>query len=125
MNKNEPVHPPLLVLTGATGVGKTGLSIDIARSFSGEIVSADSRQIYRGMDVGTGKADSQEQAAALHHLNKNARRCRTLFSNPGRYCQSPPARGVRARHLPPGSRSTPACRRVAMADARVMAPPYP
>lgn len=68
MSAGEPMRPPLVVLTGATGVGKTALGIDVARGFSGEIVSADSRQIYRGMDIGTGKADSEEQAAAPHHL---------------------------------------------------------
>ena len=58
----------LLVLTGATGVGKTALSIEIAQAHRGEIVSADSRQLYRGMDIGTGKATPAEQAAAPHHL---------------------------------------------------------
>lgn len=47
----------LLVIVGPTGTGKTGLALDIAKKFSGEIVSADSRQIYQGMDVGTGKVD--------------------------------------------------------------------
>lgn len=66
MNANQP--PPLIVLTGATGVGKTDLSLDLARSHQGEIVSADSRQVYRGMDIGTGKATPEEQTIAPHHL---------------------------------------------------------
>jgi tRNA dimethylallyltransferase len=59
---------PLLVIVGPTAVGKTALSLRLARDFDGEIVSADSRQIYRGLDIGTAKATPAEQAAAPHHL---------------------------------------------------------
>src|SRR3974377_1614037 len=45
----------LITIVGPTGVGKTALAIELAERLSGEIVSADSRQIYRGMDIGTGK----------------------------------------------------------------------
>jgi len=58
----------LLVIVGPTAVGKTALALDLARRFSGEIVSADSRQIYRGMDIGTAKPTRQEQSLAPHHL---------------------------------------------------------
>jgi tRNA dimethylallyltransferase len=58
----------LLVLTGPTAVGKTAAAIDLARRFGGEIVSADSRQLYRGMDIGTAKPTAEELAAAPHHL---------------------------------------------------------
>lgn len=68
MSAVDSRRPPLLVLTGPTGVGKTALSLDLARCHQGEIVSADSRQIYRGMDIGTGKATPEEQSAAPHHL---------------------------------------------------------
>ncbi len=61
-------HPPLVVLLGPTGVGKTELSLDLCRRCRGEVISADSRQIYRGMDIGTAKATPAEQAAAPHHL---------------------------------------------------------
>ncbi len=61
-------HPPLLAIVGPTAVGKTGVSIALARSLDGEIVSADSRQIYRGMDIGTAKPTAGEQAAIQHHL---------------------------------------------------------
>ena len=62
------VLPPLVAIVGPTGVGKTALSLRFCRRFRGEVVSADSRQIYRGMDIGTAKASSAEQAAAPHHL---------------------------------------------------------
>ncbi|HAJ36886.1 MAG TPA: tRNA (adenosine(37)-N6)-dimethylallyltransferase MiaA, partial [Chloroflexi bacterium] len=61
-------RPPLIVILGPTGVGKTALSIDLCHVLHGEVVSADSRQIYRGMDIGTAKATPAEQAAAPHHL---------------------------------------------------------
>lgn len=59
---------PILVITGPTASGKSSLAIDIARQYGGEIVSADSRQIYRGMDIGTGKVTPKEQSLAPHHL---------------------------------------------------------
>lgn len=58
----------LLVIIGPTAVGKTALSLDLAEALGGEIISADSRQIYRGMDIGTAKATPTEQARAPHHL---------------------------------------------------------
>jgi tRNA dimethylallyltransferase len=60
--------PPLVVLLGATAVGKTELSLRLAGRFSGEIVSADSRQVYCGMDIGTAKATPAEQRLVRHHL---------------------------------------------------------
>lgn len=61
-------HGKLIVLVGATGVGKTALAIQIAQRFDGEIVGADSRQVYRYMDIGTAKPTPAERAAAPHHL---------------------------------------------------------
>ncbi len=58
----------LVVLTGPTAAGKTGLAIDLARTINGEIVSADSMQIYNGLDIGTAKATKEEQDAVVHHL---------------------------------------------------------
>ena len=63
-----PTSPPLLVIVGPTAVGKTVLSLQIAQDFNGEIISADSRQIYRGLDIGTAKATPEEQAIVPHHL---------------------------------------------------------
>ena len=58
----------IIVVAGPTASGKTRLGIALARAFGGEIVSADSMQIYRGMDVGTAKATPEEQLAAKHHM---------------------------------------------------------
>lgn len=64
---NEPL-PPLVAIVGPTAVGKTHLAIRLAQEAGGEIVNADSRQIYRYMDIGTAKPTPAEQAAARHHL---------------------------------------------------------
>lgn len=58
----------VLVIAGPTASGKTALAIDLAQKLNGEIVSADSMQIYRRMDVGTAKATAEEQAAVPHHM---------------------------------------------------------
>lgn len=58
----------LIAIVGPTAVGKTELAIAWARRINGEIVSADSRQIYRWMDIGTAKPSPEEQAQAPHHL---------------------------------------------------------
>lgn len=59
---------PLVVILGPTAVGKTELSIQLAEKLNGEIVSADSRLFYRGMDIGTAKPSCDEQARIPHHL---------------------------------------------------------
>jgi tRNA dimethylallyltransferase len=59
---------PLVVILGATATGKTSLAIALAQQLNGEIISADSRQIYREMDIGTAKATPQQQALIPHHL---------------------------------------------------------
>ena len=58
----------VLVICGPTATGKTRLGIDLAGAFGGEIVSADSMQVYRRMDIGTAKATPEEQARAVHHM---------------------------------------------------------
>ncbi|WP_405031075.1 tRNA (adenosine(37)-N6)-dimethylallyltransferase MiaA [Paenibacillus hexagrammi] len=60
--------PKLLVLIGPTAVGKTKLSLDLAQQFGCEIISGDSMQVYRGMDIGTAKATEAERAVVPHHL---------------------------------------------------------
>ncbi len=63
-----PNPPSLLVLVGPTAVGKTALSLRLATALNGEIISADSRQVYRGMDIGAAKATPEERARVPHHL---------------------------------------------------------
>ncbi len=60
--------PPLVVLLGPTASGKTSLAVHLAQTFGGEIVNADSRQIYTFMDIGTAKPGPAERAAVPHHL---------------------------------------------------------
>lgn len=52
---------PLIILTGPTAVGKTALSLSLAERVNGEIISADSMQVYRGMDIGSAKIMPEEQ----------------------------------------------------------------
>jgi len=59
---------PVIVIVGPTASGKTLLAIETAKLVNGEIISADSMQIYRGMDIGTAKATREEQASARHHV---------------------------------------------------------
>ncbi|MCD7716548.1 MAG: tRNA (adenosine(37)-N6)-dimethylallyltransferase MiaA [Lachnospiraceae bacterium] len=65
MNQNKP---PLIVLTGPTAVGKTHLSVELAKRIGGEIISADSMQVYRGMDIGSAKVTPEEMQGVPHHL---------------------------------------------------------
>jgi tRNA dimethylallyltransferase len=60
--------PKLVVVLGPTACGKSALGITLAQRFNGEIVSADSRQVYRGLDIGTAKVTPAEQALVPHHL---------------------------------------------------------
>jgi tRNA dimethylallyltransferase len=67
-SKTLPHPSPLVVIVGPTAVGKTRLSLRLAQEFDGEIISADSRQVYRGMDIGTAKPTPVERARVPHHL---------------------------------------------------------
>lgn len=60
--------PKLVVILGQTAVGKTDLSIRLAKKFGGEVISADSRQVYRGLDVGSAKITEDEMQGVPHHL---------------------------------------------------------
>ena len=62
------MKPTLLALVGPTGSGKTQTAIDLAGALDAEIVSMDSMQVYRGMDIGTAKPTAQQRAAAVHHM---------------------------------------------------------
>jgi tRNA dimethylallyltransferase len=66
-NTSHP-KPFLTIITGPTGVGKTALAVRLAGRFGGEIISADSMQVYRHLDIGTAKPSPEERALAPHHL---------------------------------------------------------
>jgi tRNA dimethylallyltransferase len=68
MENMQSKAPRVLAVVGATASGKTALSIALARALGGEVISFDSMQVYRGMDVGTATPTAEEQAAAVHHL---------------------------------------------------------
>jgi tRNA dimethylallyltransferase len=64
----KQIKKPLIVILGPTGVGKTEFSLQLAETLDGEIVSADSRLFYRGMDIGTAKPSQAEMSRVRHHL---------------------------------------------------------
>lgn len=61
-------QPPLVVILGETASGKSALALELAQMFNGEIIAADSRTVYRGMDIGTAKPSSGERQLVPHHL---------------------------------------------------------
>ena len=65
---SKGAKPRVIVICGPTAVGKTSVAIALSRVFNGEIISADSMQIYRRMEIGTAKPSPEEQQAARHHL---------------------------------------------------------
>ena len=67
-DKHKIEAPKIILIVGPTGAGKTTLAINLARRFNGEIVGADSMQIYRRMDIGTAKPTPAERAACPHHM---------------------------------------------------------
>ncbi len=67
-NLQPPTTPPLVVILGSTASGKTAAGIELAKQVNGEIICADSRTIYRGMDIGTAKPTLKEQQGVPHHL---------------------------------------------------------
>ncbi len=62
------VKPLVLVIVGPTASGKSAVAVKLAKKFDGEIISADSRQVYRGLDIGSGKITAREMAGVRHHL---------------------------------------------------------
>lgn len=64
----DTTKPELIIIGGPTGIGKTSVAIEIARRFGGEIINADSMQIYRFMNIGTAKPTLEEQSLVKHHL---------------------------------------------------------
>ena len=76
---------PVIVITGPTATGKTSLAVKMAKSLNGEIISADSRQVYRGMDLGSGK-DIEEYQDVPYHLIDIADPAVEVY-NLGRFCR--------------------------------------
>ncbi|XP_054710203.1 tRNA dimethylallyltransferase-like [Uloborus diversus] len=71
LNKKKMIsypYPPIVAVLGCTGVGKSKLGIELAKKFNGEIISADSMQVYKGLDIITNKVTQDEQKEAIHHL---------------------------------------------------------
>jgi tRNA dimethylallyltransferase len=66
--ETQDARPPVVVVTGPTGSGKTDLAIGLAKRFDGEIVNADSMQVFRYMDIGTAKPSPEERLTVPHHL---------------------------------------------------------
>jgi len=66
--QGKTMKSKIIVIVGPTAVGKTALAIEVAQRFNGEVVSGDSQQVYRGLDIGTAKASPEEQATVPHHL---------------------------------------------------------
>lgn len=68
MLNNSQIKPKILVVLGPTATGKSNLAVKLAKKFHGEIISADSRQVYQGMDLGSGKITKKEMLSIPHHL---------------------------------------------------------
>ncbi len=58
----------IVVIAGPTASGKSALALELAQKLNGEIINADSQQVYRGLDIGTGKPTREERGAVRHHL---------------------------------------------------------
>ena len=68
MVQENCVKPKIVVITGPTAIGKSAIAVEVAKKYNGEIISADSMQVYRKMDVGTGKVMSEEMQGVPHHM---------------------------------------------------------
>jgi len=66
--QEQPTKPKIIAIVGQTASGKSDLAVILARKFNGEVISADSRQVYRGMNIGTGKITKREMRGVPHHL---------------------------------------------------------
>jgi tRNA dimethylallyltransferase len=66
--KSATAKPKMIIICGPTAVGKTTVAIELAQHFNGQIIGADSMQVYKHMDIGTAKPTAQEQARVAHHL---------------------------------------------------------
>ena len=64
----RPSKPPVLLVLGATGAGKSKLALELAQKFNGEIISADAMQMYKGLDIITNKVTVEERKLVQHHM---------------------------------------------------------
>src|SRR5262249_5879148 len=64
----KEIRQKIVVILGPTAIGKSAFAVRLARRFNGEIISADSRQVYRGLNIGTGKITRREMHGVRHHL---------------------------------------------------------
>src|ERR1700704_5526445 len=68
LSEAQVLAKPVVVIVGPTAVGKSRIAVEVAKAFETEVLTADSRQVYRGMDVGTDKPASEERQAVPHRL---------------------------------------------------------
>lgn len=101
MKKHGHKKQKVIVLCGPTGTGKTGLSIRLAKRFKGEIISADSRQVYRGLTIGTEKVSKKEMRGVHHHLIDVANPAKVFTASDFRKAGRKAIREIQSRnHIP-------------------------
>ena len=61
-------RPKIIIICGPTGIGKTAVAIVLAQHFNGQIIGADSMQVYKHMDIGTAKPTAEEKTCVVHHM---------------------------------------------------------
>jgi tRNA dimethylallyltransferase len=96
----NPKKPKIIVVAGPTASGKTGLAVALAVSLGGEIINADSMQVYRHMDVGTAKPTLQERRGVIHHLLDVVDPDEDFNAAMYRQMALPLAKGVCAKNIP-------------------------
>ena len=65
---NDTIKPKILAIVGATASGKTSLGVELAKKYNGEVISADSMQIYKGLDIASAKPTTEEMQGIPHYL---------------------------------------------------------
>ncbi len=96
----NPKKPKIIVIAGPTASGKTGLAVSLALSLGGEIINADSMQVYRHMDVGTAKPTLQERRGVIHHLLDVVDPDEDFNAALYRQMALPLAKGICAKNIP-------------------------
>ena len=96
----DPKKPKIIVIAGPTASGKTGLAVSLAQSLGGEIINADSMQVYRYMDVGTAKPTLEERRGVIHHLLDVVEPDEDFNAAIYRGMALPLAKGICAKNIP-------------------------